>query len=306
MNLGRIDKINKTTLSLTALDLTLGLLAIAFVSVGTATASTVSSLGSLLFILAVFKTYKSLKQGAEKIEGFELIYNKTSIVIGALDVIVGAVAIIATLLAATSAIVSASAAVSGIKFVRILNRIIQVKKLQSFARNARAIGLVGITYVILRGGNKMFKKIGKKVTDWLKYIFVTNPVTVILGIGGLALLITNGATGGEFVNYIAALVNDPTAAEALFYGVGGSAVFVAVVKQGIESFDEKADRVKKVDNKKALKTAEKRQAYIKAKAKAQLEAEKKAKEAAEAKAKLDAQERAEIERAKAELLAEGN
>ena len=66
MNLGRIDKINKTTLSLTALDLTLGLLAIAFVSVGTATASTVSSLGSLLFILAVFKTYKSLKQGAEK------------------------------------------------------------------------------------------------------------------------------------------------------------------------------------------------------------------------------------------------
>jgi len=297
------DKINRITLSLFGLDLLLGLLAIAFVNVTMATASTTASIGSLLFVSAVYKNYGSLKKG---VESFGKIYNKSSIAISALDVAVGLITIVASILAAGSAVMSASAAVSGVKFIRILGRVIQVKKAQSLTKAARSVGVAGIIYIILRGGNKMFKKLLEKFVAWVKYIFVVNPVTVILGLGGIALLITNGATGDELINYLTQLINDPAAAEALFYGVGGSALLVAVVKQGLETPGQKDERIKDKVEARHKAEALKRQARITAKAKAELEADKKAKADAEAKAKAEAAERAEIDRVKAELVANGN
>jgi hypothetical protein len=298
-----VRKINNITLSLTGLDLLLGLLAITFVNL--IVPSTFASLSSLIFIttVTIYKNYKSLKLSTKTIEDLNIIYNGSSIALSVLDVLVGILTIASLTIGASSAV--GIAVVSTFKFANISNKIIQVKKAQSLNRIARLAGASGVFYIIIRGGNKMLKKLFKNIVNGLQYIFITNPLTVLLGFGGLALLITNGATGGEVINYIASLVNDPTAAEALFYGVGGSAVFVAVIKQGLETDAIKQERVNKTANLKANKEYVKKQARIEAKAKAELDAEKKAKAEAEAKQKADAEERAAIEAAKAKLQANG-
>lgn len=253
-----LKKLNSSLLSLNALDLLLGLLAIGFVQLEVP--STLVSLSSLVFIVTVYKNYTTLKTGTEVVAEFKEIYNKSAITLSAIDVIVGFITITASALAAVGVIITT------IRLGKVINGVVQIKKAQSITRIARKIGVIGVIYIILRGGNKMLKSMFKGIWAGFKYVLVTNPITIILGVGGLALLIYNGTTGGELINYIASLVNDPTLAETLFYGAGGSAVFVAVLKQGLETDAVKTARLNAAAALKAEKSVLKAQAALEAEA----------------------------------------
>lgn len=147
-----------------------------------------------------------------------------------------------------------------------------------------------------------------KIKEFFKYIFKTNPITIFLGIGSIAVLIINGVTGNVIAETLLGWLNDPTTITATFYTVIGSLGISGAVFGGAES-NATADSRKATTatlklEKQIEKIKTKEDAEFAKLAEEQLALENKVKDEAEAKAKeerktaLMVQLKAEAERNK--------
>lgn len=228
-------------------------------------------------------TEKTLKQ----LQGYEKLFNKSALILSFLDVITTLIICLTIgLLLSEKATILAVMLRGTIMAVRAGNNAIQLGKLY---RSMRAIALVSGVYALARG--KRYMKEGNfmwtKIKDFFKYIFKTNPITIFLGIGSIAVLIVNGATGNVIAETLLGWLNDPTAITATFYTVIGGLGVSGAIFGGAESnatadarkvaekeaaVEKKANRIKLKEDAKFAKLAEEKLAI-----------EKKAKEEAEVK-----------------------
>lgn len=312
----KLKWLNPTAISLSFVDLLLGLLSISFIELSTV--AVISSFASVTAIIAIYSKFKSLKKQAEKLGvyadqllKYSNFYNLSSIIWGLLDVVFGGLAIVATSLVFLSTISSAFKC-KILTLGKIGGKVINLQKVQSTLQTINSntkvkkllqvLGFGGIIYIISRGKKflkeikNMFKKIWNGIKYVVKYVFGTNPITIFCGFGGLALLIYNGASGGVIINFILTNIDglDVAGAEALFYSVGGSSTLLAIVKQGLETITQKQKRIAEAKAEAKVVADEK----AKAEADAILEAE--------AKAAVEAENLARIAAKKAELLAAQN
>jgi hypothetical protein len=156
--------LNPTVITLSFVDLLLGLLAISYIDLSTP--ALIASLSSLTMIFAIFTKFQSLKKQtiklgihAEELLKYSKNYNCSSLIWGLLDVIFGGLAIVATSIAFLSTISS----MFKFKIVAVGNKLITLQKIQSvfkmFTKNKKLTqsgAIIGISYIALR--NKKFLK----------------------------------------------------------------------------------------------------------------------------------------------------